>query len=257
MRSALAAVALACAFAPAALAEEMYYRRDANGALVLTNVPDHTDLRRYPLRGSARGFHSGAEYREIIARASLKHGVNPDLVYAVAAVESSFNPRAISSKGALGLMQLMPETATRFGVTDAFDPSENVLGGVRYLRYLLDLFRGDLRLALAAYNAGENAVLAIGGVPPYRETQNYVAKVMRLFGRKRPLVSPPPRRAAAGAALQTPVRSYTDADGAVHITDGPRPTPAPASTPTPAPTSSPSPAPTPPAEEPAVGPTPR
>lgn len=228
-------LAIAGVVGPETGAEELYYRRDANGALVLTNVPDHLDLRRYPTQGAARGFHSGAAFREIITRAALKNGVNPDLVYAVAAVESAFNPRAISSKGALGLMQLMPDTATRFGVADAFDPVENVMGGTRYLRYLLDLFRGDLRLALAAYNAGENAVLAVGGIPPYRETRHYVAKVLRLFGGSRkPYVDSQPRRSVAGVGVQSPIRTWTDADGVVHMTDDPpsggskdRPAPAP------------------------------
>jgi hypothetical protein len=209
---------------PGAGAEDLYYRQDENGALVLTNVPDHLDLRRYPTRGSAPGFHSGKLYREAITRAALKNGVHPDLVYAVAAVESAFNPRAISSKGALGLMQLMPETATRFGVADAFNPDDNVMGGARYLRHLLDLFRGDLRLALAAYNAGENAVRAADGIPPYRETRQYVVKVLKLFGGDRkPYVDRGPRRSVAGAGAQTPIRTWTDADGVVHMTDGPPP----------------------------------
>src|SRR5262245_50354847 len=118
----------------------------------------------------------------MIVRTAREHGIHPDLAYAVAAVESSFDPQARSPKGALGLMQLMPETAERFGVQNPFDPSDNVRGGVRYLRYLLELFSGDVHLALAAYNAGENAVLALGRVPPYQETRSYVAKVIRRFG---------------------------------------------------------------------------
>jgi len=162
--------------------DPIYYRKDASGAILLTNVPDHRDLRAFSGGGRLAGARSGQEFRELIWATALRHGVQPELVYAVAAVESNFNPRAISAKGALGLMQLMPETATRFGVADPFDPVENVLGGVRFLRYLLDLFGGDQRLALAAYNAGENVVLATRSVPPYQETRSYVTKVLNIFG---------------------------------------------------------------------------
>ena len=211
---------------PAAAGEEIYYRRDANGALVLTNVPDRQDLRAYRGHGPLPVTSSGAEYRELIERTALEHGIHPDLVFAVAAVESNFNVRAVSEKGAQGLMQLMPDTAARFGVVDAFNPAENVLGGVRYMRYLLDLFKGDSRLAVAAYNAGENVVLANRGVPPYPETRRYVDRVLRMFGGKRPFVPGPAGARAPGArAAPQPIRSYTDAAGVVHFTDGEAPKP--------------------------------
>jgi hypothetical protein len=202
--------------------EEIYFRKDSNGALVLTNVPDHQDLRAYLGKGPVPGTFDGEVYRALIQRTALRHGVHPDLVYAMASVESSFNPRAVSAKGAQGLMQLMPDTAARFGVADPFDPVDNVLGGVRYLRYLLDLFNGDQRLAIAAYNAGENIVLASRGVPPYRETQDYVRKVLRLFGsNKRPYVTQPRRTLPGGQAVQSPIYSTTDAQGVVHVSDIP------------------------------------
>jgi len=100
------------------------------------------------------------------------------LIYAVIRQESGYDPYAVSHKGAKGLMQLMPATAKRFGVKDVFDPAENVQGGVKYLRQLLDRYDGDRRLALAAYNAGEGAVDRFGGVPPYRETQDYVDRIV-------------------------------------------------------------------------------
>jgi hypothetical protein len=224
MRRALClALGWLCAAAAAAAGDEIYYRKDESGALVLTNVPDHHDLRSVPGRGRMRGVHTGEEFRELIFRTALRHGVHPDLVYAMAAVESNFDPRAVSSKGALGLMQLMPDTAARFGVADPFNPAENVLGGVRYMRYLLDLFGGDARLALAAYNAGENVVLAGRGIPPYRETRGYVGKVMRLFGglSKSPYVSPPRRPVAGGAGVESPIYTYIDEAGVVHYSDQP------------------------------------
>lgn len=127
-------------------------------------------------------------YREMIFTIASREGVDPALVQALIAVESAFNPRAISPKGAIGLMQLMPQTASRYGVSDPFDPQENVTAGIRYLRDLLRLFGGDLRKALAAYNAGENAVLMYRGIPPYRETSEYVQKVL---ARYRPAEEPP------------------------------------------------------------------
>ena len=111
----------------------------------------------------------------LVYEAATLNGLDPCLVLSVMRAESSFNRTAISVKGASGLMQLMPETATRFGVKNIFDPRENVLGGTRYLRWLLDRFSGDVRLALAGYNAGEGAVEFYGyRIPPYLETQNYV-----------------------------------------------------------------------------------
>jgi Transglycosylase SLT domain len=108
--------------------------------------------------------------------------VSADLVRAVIAVESEFDALAVSSKGAQGLMQLMPHTARRFGVGDSFDARQNIFGGTQYLRFLLDLFSGNVELTLAAYNAGENAVQRYHGIPPYRETRQYVAKVQGLLG---------------------------------------------------------------------------
>jgi soluble lytic murein transglycosylase-like protein len=115
--------------------------------------------------------------QSVIADAARTHGVDPRLVFAVAGRESAFNSNAISPVGACGLMQLMPATARYLGVTNIFDPRDNVFAGTRYLRTLLDTFHGDLDLALAAYNAGPGAVQKYNGIPPYRETQNYVRAV--------------------------------------------------------------------------------
>ena len=116
-------------------------------------------------------------FGDIIRAAALKHGVDEYLITCVIAEESNFNPRAISPKLAAGLMQLLPATASRFAVRDVFDPVQNIEAGTRYLKELLDHYRGDIKLALAAYNAGPEMVTRYGGVPPYNETRNYVKHV--------------------------------------------------------------------------------
>jgi hypothetical protein len=162
--------------------------------------------------------------------------VTADLVKAVIQVESEFDPLAVSSKGAQGLMQLMPFTARRFGVADAFEPRQNIFGGVQYLRVLLDQFRGDVDLALAAYNAGENAVLRHGGIPPYKETRGYVRKVHDLLGNISFVPSQPSRALSyapsgifarpASPGRITPARpciyyKFVDARGALRVSQMP------------------------------------
>jgi hypothetical protein len=121
------------------------------------------------------------QYDTFIERYAQKYGVDPVLVRAVIQVESDFNPKCVSNKGARGLMQLMPATAKRFGVSKVHDPEQNIHGGVRYLAYLTRLFPNDLPRALAGYNAGENAVLRYGGIPPYEETSVYVKRAMTVY----------------------------------------------------------------------------
>ena len=120
------------------------------------------------------------KYDTLIERYAAKHGVDPVLVRAVIQVESDFNPACVSNKGARGLMQLMPGTAKRYGVTKIHDPEQNIRAGIEYLAYLLELF-GDKPRALAAYNAGEGAVLKYGGIPPYEETSTYVVRAMTVY----------------------------------------------------------------------------
>jgi hypothetical protein len=169
---------------------QIYTRRNAKGVVEATNIPAARGYRlTYP--GKGRVIHSSAyrlrrsyngEFDHHIAAATSAYGVSLDLVRAIIQVESDFDHLARSSKGAQGLMQLMPGTAERFGVGDPYDPRQNIFGGVQYLRLLLDMFDGDVVLASAAYNAGENAVIRHNGVPPYRETRGYVAKVQSLLG---------------------------------------------------------------------------
>ena len=128
---------------------------------------------------------SGASVSELVTNIAGRHDVEPLLVDSVIRVESNYNPYAISPKGAMGLMQLIPGTARRFGVSDTFEPEQNIEGGVRYLKYLMQLYNGDERLALAAYNAGEGAVAKYKGIPPYPETQNYVYQVGKRLGQSR------------------------------------------------------------------------
>ena len=128
-------------------------------------------------------------FAELIRAAGEKHGVEAQLIASVIAVESNFNPRAVSRKQAQGLMQLMPETAARFAVTNVFDPAQNIEAGTRYLKELLERYGQDLRLALAAYNAGPERVGQYQGVPPYRETRSYVRKVTQAVERNKRKIS--------------------------------------------------------------------
>lgn len=128
-----------------------------------------------------RSFTIWNSLDQAIADTAERHEIDPELVRAIVKVESNFNPNAVSYKGAMGLMQLVPGTARRFGVGNVFDPGQNLDGGVRYLKHLLGLYDGNLRLSLAAYNAGEGAVERHGGIPPYAETQQYVRKISSLY----------------------------------------------------------------------------
>src|ERR1017187_9872282 len=134
---------------------------------------------------------------ETVDRIAAQHSLPPQLIHSVIKVESNYNPRAVSPKGAQGLMQLIPATARRFGVADSFNPMENIQGGAKYLKYLLDLYNNDYALALAAYNAGEAAVARYGAVPPYKETQNYLHLVADQIKRL--------NKAAEGAGQAQPV----------------------------------------------------
>jgi Transglycosylase SLT domain len=167
---------------PANLLAALYTYVDEVGVQHFTNVPTNPRYRMVE-RNTFSPLLSRliTKYDDDIQAISSQHGIDPALVRCIIRVESGFNPLAISMKGAQGLMQLMPATAQDLRVTNPFHPRENILGGVRYLRYLLNLFSGDLVLALAAYNAGENVVLRYRSVPPYPETMAYVRKVLGLY----------------------------------------------------------------------------
>ncbi|SMH60003.1 lytic transglycosylase domain-containing protein [Azospirillum agricola] len=149
-----------------------------------------------------------AEIVRLVNAIAPRHGVDPALVLAVIQAESAFRTDAVSPKEAAGLMQLIPDTADRFGVDNVFDPAQNITGGVRYLRWLLSYFQGDVTLALAGYNAGERAVDRFKGVPPYEETRNYVRIIRRVYGAERhpfdDRAADPSPLFAAGAAAELP-----------------------------------------------------
>ena len=150
-----------------------------------TNQPESEIMRM--ARETTESTDSSVEIAEIveieahIREVAVRYEIPPILVAAIVEAESEFNPRAVSRRGARGLMQLMPETAERMLVTDIFDPRQNIFGGVRYLRVLANLFNGDIELTLAGYNAGENAVIRHGGIPPYPETVDYVKRVLAYY----------------------------------------------------------------------------
>lgn len=164
-------------------AEGIQVRVDEMGKKIFYNIP--TKHRFYGSSGleSVALYYSGQaeNYLTIIQEICGQYGVDAQLVKALIQVESNYNERAVSSKGAMGLMQLMPETAYRYGVQQAFDPRQNIEGGVKYLKDLTQLFNSDFRLVLAAYNAGENVVSRLNDIPDYTETQNYVRKVLALY----------------------------------------------------------------------------
>lgn len=152
-----------------------------DGSKVISNVGFAPGGKDTDYNWLAKQHDRRTRYDEIIERHAAKYGVDPVLVRAVIQVESNFNPRCVSNKNARGLMQLIPETAKRFGVSVVHDPEENIRGGVRYLATLLEMFDDDLPRALAAYNAGEGAVQKYGGIPPYEETSTYVKRALTVY----------------------------------------------------------------------------
>jgi hypothetical protein len=184
---------------PVPAGAEMYKLTAPDGTQHYTNAP--TDP-RYQRMGYASGTAAGwlrlpqaetGKYETEIKDAAERYQVPVKLVSAVIRAESGFNPRAVSPKGAQGLMQLMPKTASMLGVRNSFDPGQNIDGGVRHLRAMIDRFPHSLTLAIAAYNAGERPVAQYGAIPPYPETQDYVAKVLRFYGGIEGGTTPPTR----------------------------------------------------------------
>ena len=185
--------------------------------MVLVSVLMLTAVVPAAANGAAKAARGGSvaldhsELRQLVNRISLEHGMDPKLVDALVRVESSYDPRAVSRKGAMGLMQLMPDTANRLKVEDPSNPEENVRAGVKEFSRLVDRYAGSLQLALAAYNAGEGAVARYRGIPPYPETRNYVSRILTLYtGRPFRL---------AGTYRAKPVRMMRDREGNTVITN--------------------------------------
>jgi soluble lytic murein transglycosylase-like protein len=218
----------AALFSATPASAQIYAWRDAAGNLVLSDQPKDPSAKTYQVRAAesfrtTRGVTTirvAANFDDLIEEQANRQALSPDLVRAVIQQESAFNPRAVSVKGAMGLMQLMPDTAARYGVMNAFNPSENIRAGAAYLRSLLDRYNDDETLALAAYNAGPHAVERYGRtVPPYRETRTYVARITNRANRTT-------RANAATRVFKTldivdgkPVPKYTNkpADGAERV----------------------------------------
>jgi len=211
MRNSFLFLAIIVASAPAALAQTYQVDNfDFPNTVQIQTPKIEPALKRVPKRlvhltsqsinRSLAGFTTGnSDVDNFIVESGKRNSVDPLLLYSIMHQESSFKARAISPKGARGLMQLMPPTASRFGVTNIWDPKQNIEGGARYMRFLLDLFSGDVRLALAGYNAGEGAVMKYGNqVPPYSETREYVRRI----GNRYSMIRDP--QAAANADALTP-----------------------------------------------------
>ena len=180
---------------------DIYTRRNASGTLEATNLPPAADFRltyrgkpttltQSPTPTARRSRNT--DFDDHINAAAGKHGVSVDLVRAIIQVESGFDHLATSGKGAKGLMQLMPDTARDMGARSLFDPRQNIFAGVRYLRFLLNAFHGNVSLAAAAYNAGPTVVKRYRGVPPYKETRDYVNRVEALLGLRTQSLTPSP-----------------------------------------------------------------
>ncbi len=188
----------------ACFAASSVVRADARSGRLIRTVPAPADS------------VTRSNVHEAIAETSRRHDVDPLLVQSMISVESAYDPFAISPKGAQGLMQLIPSTARRFGVDDAFNPAQNIEGGVKYLKHLLTLYAGDTRLALAAYNAGEGAVAKYRGkIPPYAETQNYVYQVGKRLGEARRTVEAPVKKEAPRTDGYSRIVKSVAADGSV------------------------------------------
>jgi len=205
--------------------QTLYSYFDQNGVRNFSNIPPATPVRDLTISGvppeylkpaPASSNKGAVSVDTIIEKYARQYELDPELIRSMIKTESDFNPKAVSVKGAQGLMQLMPATAARLGVGDPFDPEENIRGGAQHMRTLLDTFDNDLALSLAAYNAGENLVQRIGRIPDYRETHDYVRTVTRRYGKKE-MAAPP----APDTPRPPEMFRYIDSDGVLHLSNIP------------------------------------
>jgi Transglycosylase SLT domain len=206
-------------------AETLFSYVDENGVRIFTNIAPKgpvQDLKMsgQPLPATGNTLPGGnrktdVPYDLIIDKYAEEYRLDPALVRSMIATESSFNPKAVSRKGAQGLMQLMPSTAARHGVRDAFNPEENIRGGMKHMRFLLDTFGNDLNLSLAAYNAGENLVQRLGRIPDFKETHDYVRSIKQRYGKSTMTYD-------SEATVKGPTTfRYMDQNGILHLTNIP------------------------------------
>jgi hypothetical protein len=208
---------------------DIYKYVDENGVVCYTDAPFNKKAKRikkeksFPApeenRSVSRQSADVSDYRDIVHEKASVYNIDPSLVKAVIKTESNWNSRAISRKGAIGLMQLMPSTAADMNVRNPFDPEENIEGGIRYLKYLLEKFNGDLTLALAAYNAGPKAVEKCGYVPPITETRQYVNRVLSLYNGKMKYDVSSPGHSANGGKKSDPIYRIVLEDGTMLFTN--------------------------------------
>ncbi len=205
---------------PVCLAADIVVKQDENGKIVITNTGSTTQSfkirskkKSTPSTETANSFTVPTQYLLKIRKLATKHQLREDLIVAVIRAESSFNPQAVSHKGAAGLMQLMPDTAKQYGVTNRFDPDQNLDAGIKHLSYLYSKYNKNIPITLAAYNAGEEAVKKYEGIPPYRETKGYIQRAMKYMGMRYS------EHFASGS--NTTIYKYKTADGRTVISDTP------------------------------------
>jgi soluble lytic murein transglycosylase-like protein len=222
--SLLAAVAALFIFQNSSFGQTRYKYVDESGVQVFTNIPPVRPIPGLEVTGAPvqeapvdAAKPKSASYDPIIEKYASNYQLDPHLIRSIIATESGFNPKAVSPKGARGLMQLMPETAARLGVKNSFDPEQNIQGGVKHFKFLMDNFKNNVELSLAAYNAGENLVQRIGRVPAIRETRDYVQSVTKRYG-KLEMTS---QAQVEDMQKNPPIFRFVDETGTLHLTNIP------------------------------------
>lgn len=208
--------------APLSSGQARYSYQDENGIQHFTNIAPVKQVWNLTVSGTEPSIAvpdvpktKTEQFTPIIEKYARDFKLDPSLIHSIIATESDFNPKAVSPKGAQGLMQLMPATAARLGVNNSFDPEQNIRGGVQHFRWLMDNFNNDLQLSLAAYNAGENLVQRLGRVPEIKETREYVKKVTRIYDKKQ-LAAQPQDQPAVPQTYR-----FIDEAGVLHLTNIP------------------------------------